>query len=413
MGSSNSTEMAAQKPEIDSRVTFGVELEYILATVPNHLENPYPNDPREVDARILADHDSINCDIQRKLTEAGIPSTVQETTWWQPPTAEQLRNNWLLKTDVSVGGRDENDISDSYLEFGLEMSSPPYYYDEASRTAVTTVLKTLRNNYLVRVNETTGLHVHVGNGYNGLEWRIVRNLMAISWTYERQILLILPESRNANSYAKPLRESELGLRHPELTRLEFLERIIACVDQRKLFRELRAGQIGRLGFNINGLREPLGSKRTIEFRQHQGTLDPEEILHWIHICTKLVEKACFIKDEEALYERLRNDVEKPIGFGEENEVSTVDYLMWLGCPAQAYYYGRKMIANKDEVEQRIASEARRDAMDLAMERDILPEGYFDRPADDSGLDDSSDSSSSGEDSDYDPNAALPLGWDEA
>ncbi|CAD6447933.1 eff503e8-4636-47ed-a1cd-9c32c3a13910 [Sclerotinia trifoliorum] len=371
------TNAAQPSPEAEFRLTFGVEIEFILATVDEGKENPNPNDPREVNGKILSDHDAINYDICRKLKEAGIPAIVQEVDHKSSTdTLDITATNWLLKTDVTVGLSDPEDKDGRYTEFGLEMSSPPYYYDEASRKAVETVLKVIRNNYLVRVDKTTGLHVHVGNSYYGLEWRVLRNLMAIAWTYERQLLLILPEERVANRYCQPLRESTLGLRHPELTRLEFLNRILSFVNNQHVISELTGTEVKtRLGFNIGNLKTPFSNhapKRTIEFRHHPGSLEPKDILHWIHICVKMVEKACFIKDEK-LFNRLRTDVEKPIGF-EESSVSTVDYLMWLGCPAQAYYYGEEMVANKAQIEKRIKEEAKKDAMDLEMYRE---EGHVD------------------------------------
>ncbi|KAF7877612.1 hypothetical protein EAF04_001284 [Stromatinia cepivora] len=368
---------AEPPPEPESQLTFGVEIEFILATVAEGEENPNPNDPREVNGKILSDHDSINYDICRKLKEAGIPATVQETDFKNIIDAlDMAATNWLLKTDATVGLSDPDDKDECYTEYGLEISSPPYYYDEASQKVVETVLTVLRNNYLVRVDRTAGLHVHVGNSYYGLEWHVLRNLMAIAWTYERQILLIMPEERLANKYCQPLRESTLGLRHPELTRLEFLNRILSFMNNRQIIWEMTGSEIEtRLGFNIGHLTTPFfdyAPKRTIEFRHHTGSLEPKAILHWIHICVKLVEKACLIKDEE-LFNRLRTDVGKPIGF-EEGSVSTVDYLMWLGCPAQAYYYGKEMIANKAQIEERIKDEAKKDTMDLAMHRE---EGHVD------------------------------------
>ncbi|CCD45720.1 hypothetical protein BofuT4_P047380.1 [Botrytis cinerea T4] len=314
-------------PEAESRLTFGVELEFLLATLPEGGETPHPSDSRKVDAKILADEDSINHDIQRKLEEVGILATVKESEFGNDnEVAANIATNWILKTDCTVDPGKQSSNTRKYFEYGMEIISPPYYYDDASRRAVETVVRTLRYNYLVRVNETTGLHVHVGNGYHGFEWPILRNFMAIAWTYERQILLLMPEIRLKNVCVA------LGTRNA--------------------------------GFNISNLAPPFRStfgKRTIEFRQHPGTLDSEGILHWVHICVKLVEKACHVKDEE-LFERLRADVERPIGFGDENSVTTVDYLMWLGCPAQAYYYGKKLISDKVRVEKRTKGAAEKTAM---------------------------------------------------
>ncbi|KAM0142567.1 hypothetical protein ACHAP3_001672 [Botrytis cinerea] len=349
-------------PEAESRLTFGVELEFLLATLPEGGETPHPSDSRKVDAKILADEDSINHDIQRKLEEVGILATVKESEFENDnEVAANIATNWILKTDCTVDPGKQSSNTRKYFEYGMEIISPPYYYDDASRRAVETVVRTLRYNYLVRVNETTGLHVHVGNGYHGFEWPILRNFMAIAWTYERQILLLMPEIRLKNVFCKPLDWSPLVGGKIELTRLQFLNCILALTDNEQVCVALGTRNAG---FNISNLAPPFRStfgKRTIEFRQHPGTLDSEGILHWVHICVKLVEKACHVKDEE-LFERLRADVERPIGFGDENSVTTVDYLMWLGCPAQAYYYGKKLISDKVRVEKRTKDAAEKTAM---------------------------------------------------
>ncbi|TGO13766.1 hypothetical protein BTUL_0064g00100 [Botrytis tulipae] len=326
-------------PEVESRLTFGVELEFLIATVPKGDENPHPSDPREVDARILANFDSINYDIERTLEEVGIPATVKESEYGNPQEVSAAgATDWILKTDITVcpGAQDSN--TRKYFEYGMEMASPPYYYDDAARRAVETVVREMRNSYLVRANETTGLHVHVGMGYRGFAWPILRNFLAIAWTYE------LPQRIQTR-----------------LTRLEFLNRILSFTDNKQLDDEMGSRSSG---FNISNLAPPFLSsfgKRTIEFRQHPGTLDLESILNWVHICVKLVQKACLIKNEAELLEQLRTDVEKPVGFGDKNSVTTVDYLMWLGCPSQAYYYGKELISNKAQVDKRIKDAAEKAA----------------------------------------------------
>ncbi|KAF7894517.1 uncharacterized protein EAF01_009968 [Botrytis porri] len=373
------TTPTGSSPEAESRLTFGVELEFLLATVPKGGENPHPSDPREVDPRILEDQDSINYDIERKLEEVSIPATVKESDYGNSKeVTAAIATDWILKTDITVGPGAQSPSTRDYYHYGLEMSSPPYYYDAATRKAVETVVRALRNNYLLRVNESTGLHVHIGNGYHGFEWPILRNFMAIAWTYERQILLMVPEARIDNEYCKSIyEESPLGKNNPGLTRLEFLNRILSLTDNVQVVEELGHRCIG---FNIRNLKPPFRSdfgQRTIEFRHHPGTLDSESILHWVHICVKLVEKACLIKSEKELFEQLRTDVEKPIGFGDENNVTTVDYLMWLGCPSQAYYYGKQLISDKVRVEKRKRDAAEKTSKVLPTKPAGLPQDILD------------------------------------
>ena len=58
-----------------------------------------------------------------------------------------------------------------------------------------------------------------------------------------------------------------------------------------------------------------------------------------------------------MFTQLRQDVSKPIGFS-EGDLGAIDFLMWLGCPAQAYYYGITMITmDKKAFEKRIQDDA--------------------------------------------------------
>ncbi|ESZ89896.1 hypothetical protein SBOR_9721 [Sclerotinia borealis F-4128] len=344
-------------PEANTRLTFGVEIEFLLATVKPGNPNHNPNDTREVDGKYLPSEDPINFNIADKLTNVGIPAVVEEEdVLHEHLPDEQYRTCWILKPDCSVGEYNPSPDPEDYVEYGLEMSSPPYYYDEASREAIRTVIKTLRNNYLVHVDDSAGLHVHVGNGYFGLQWRKLRNLAAIVWTYEQHLELIMPEKRVGTKWCRSLWECKLQMNDVELARLEVLNLILSFTEGTNMVTELEAwDSISRLGFNVRGLSTPfMDSKCTVEFRYHAGSLDPEAILHWVPVCIKIVEKACLVKDEDEdeFFERLRSDVEKPIGF-DERHISTIDCFMWLGCPAQAYYYGVKMIADKTKVEQRI------------------------------------------------------------
>jgi hypothetical protein len=68
-----------------------------------------------------------------------------------------------------------------------------------------------------------------------------------------------------------------------------LEKILATTnldELRKLtntYGKSSAYNLGRVDWN--------GKGRTVDFRQHAGTLDPDAVLHWIAFVTKLVEIA--------------------------------------------------------------------------------------------------------------------------
>ncbi|KAJ8059424.1 hypothetical protein OCU04_012368 [Sclerotinia nivalis] len=79
-------------------------------------------------------------------------------------------------------------------------------------------------------------------------------------------------------------------------------------------------------------------------------------------------KRHFFAKADELFMRLRQDVSKPVGLG-EGELSTIDFLMWLGCPAQAYYYGINMVMDKAALENRIKNDAIRHQRHLVWARE--------------------------------------------
>ncbi|TGO32016.1 hypothetical protein BHYA_0365g00060 [Botrytis hyacinthi] len=304
-------------------LTFGLELEFIFATVDADKPDPHPKDPREVDSEKFPDKEAINRDILKKLTIVGIPAVITSNDMTDEEPAENK--------------------SKIYHRNGMEITSPPYYYTEPARNAIREVLRTVRGNYRVCVDETAGLHVHV----------------AIAYTYEPQTKLIFSPDRVSGDWCPPFSTGRFCMANPDLTRVEVLEKILGYTDNESLIEDFgESSMTSPLAFNLEGLKTPYQDGiRTVEFRHHHGSLDPGAILNRIHVCIKFVKKACFAKHDELLAQ-LRQDVAKPIGFG-EGHLSTIDFFIWLGCPAQAYYYCANMVTDKDAFEQRIKIDAAR------------------------------------------------------
>ncbi|THV54038.1 hypothetical protein BGAL_0035g00010 [Botrytis galanthina] len=356
MSQENIPDTAPGESEID--LTFGLELEFIFATVDADKPDPHPKDPREIDGKKFPDKEAINRDILKKLTTVGIPAVITSND----VTDEESITCWILKDDETVGDdtlRPAENKSKIYHRNGMEITSPPYYYTEPARNAIREVLRTVRGNYRVCVDETAGLHVHVGNSFNGFQFLILQHILAIAYTYEPQTELIFSPDRVTRNWCPPFSKGRFCMANPDLTRVEVLEKILGYTDNKSLIEDFgESSMAGRLAFNLEGLKTPYQDGiRTVEFRHHHGSLDPGAILNWIHVCIKFVEKACFAKHDELLAQ-LRQDVAKPIGFG-EGHLSTIDFFMWLGCPAQAYYYCATMVTDKDSFEQRIKDDAAR------------------------------------------------------
>ncbi|PQE32180.1 amidoligase enzyme protein [Rutstroemia sp. NJR-2017a WRK4] len=310
-------------PYAGFRLTYGVEIEYVLAHLKESREDPFPQDSRKVSGPEFNSAKLINDDIKTLLGAAGIPAL------------NELDRKSFKRRGVA---------QDPYLYYGLEMASPPYYYEGDTLGVVCRVVQVLRKNFRVKCNRTTGLHVHVGNGLNGFQPHVLRNILVMAWTYERQWQLMHSFERTQSPHACPLSSSRLRSILPRAsTRLEFLNRILEYTDIKAMCRDLQ-GLDSRLGFSVRNLELPFRgeTKRTFEFRHHEGTLDPTAITHWVRVCVKFVEKACRVKkeDEEDFFRKLRQDCMKPVGNG-EGRVSLYDFLWWIDCPAEAVYYQLK------------------------------------------------------------------------
>lgn len=106
---------------------------------------------------------------------------------------------------------------------------------------------------------------------------------------------------------------------------------------------------GRLGFNIDNLQEKgmvygrrmmeaaEKAKKTIEFRQHEGTLDPEAVTQWIRVSVRLVEFA-----EEVRPEILRVWLKEHI----DTNYNVIQLLKATRQPLAAWYYEKKLAERK-------------------------------------------------------------------
>lgn len=217
--------------------TFGTEFEFYL--------------PRTLTRTALA----------RILTDSGIPTEAEGYN-------HNARNWWKLVTDNSL----QNYVS------GAELVSPIL----SGESGIEQVRKALR--ILIsagcRVNRRCGFHVHVGvkadqaRGLSGEGLPFFKNLLKLYRRYDAVLDLILPASRrgNSNHWCRPVSFNEEHLENSqsisELTSDHYL---------RDKYRKVNLETYRRQG--------------TVEFRQHQGTLDPLKADMWIRFILRMVEAA--------------------------------------------------------------------------------------------------------------------------
>ncbi|RDW59524.1 hypothetical protein BP6252_12611 [Coleophoma cylindrospora] len=356
-------------------LTFGIELEFVLATVPAGNPDPHPEDPRQVyfhDPNEPANPPStpstfiytILKHVAQTLTQHHVPAIPilkrSQTT--------SFSHNWLVKTDASIQPPDPTSAlyPYAYRWYAVEVVSPAYYHKRTTTDACRKVIRILREQYRMVVNSSCGLHVHVGNGLDGLNGTWLRNLMAVLWTFEPQLESLFPAHRKprpgqgaefnfalscasvlaAQADAQTIGEGRtLAWLTAQQKREWGLEQILAQRDEAELC-ALMASQYGAaikcLPYHIQGLNPRdksagvEGSKKTIEFRQHEGTMDEEAVVMWVETVVMIVEFARDVREETVLA-WLRECVRL-----EEGRFGVVRFLLAIGACLQARYYGKKV-----------------------------------------------------------------------
>lgn len=162
----------------------------------------------------------------------------------------ETKPHWKITTDSSVNS--------GCHDRGLEMVSP-ILRGKQGLDALRRVLKVMRR-LGCQVDRTCGVHVH--HGAKDLSSEEIRSVFKFYRNNERIIDTLVSPSRRANNngYCRSLNSGYIGVDIPD------------C----------RYYKVNYQSYLKYG---------TIEFRQHQGSLDYEKISHWIMLTQNILEKA--------------------------------------------------------------------------------------------------------------------------
>ncbi|CAG8977050.1 hypothetical protein HYALB_00005758 [Hymenoscyphus albidus] len=365
-------------PSQSSRLTFGVELEFNIAyLLPSgrifrdtdlaeglpYTTDPDPEDPRVVRGLATYEPDpeeeltlsqqveayreqreQIFTHIRDTLRAAGLPCRLGDD--YSNPKPEHL----VLLSDSSVEPLEDDDSADNYNFMDVEITSPPFYDHEDSRRQVKAVCEILTSTYRINAkgNKTCGMHVHeeFPYGYSGYHPRHLASLMACLWVFENRLQRIHPEHRRAGheaaEYCMPLATGSWLTSDSDFLREGWRQRglktLLAARDE-KTCQEicfLTRGFQERLSYNTRTLSWDKGI-RTVEFRQHEGTVEAEEVFQWI--------KFAFKVDEKALDGFLKRHVDDAL-----EDYTAMDLLKAISSADSAVYYEKKM-RERDAVEE--------------------------------------------------------------
>lgn len=199
--------MAASSSSAPQRVTFGIELEFLVPYLWADEADPEADtDEREVillsqedmgpGEVFLTAHDRVKNILRDFLRSHDIPVTTNNTVQESGPPRE-----------YSIGG--DSSVREfgfqQYHFTGVELRSPALFAEPSSFTEIKRVVSLLINNFRLRINETTGFHVHVGMGSQRLPPRAVRRLSQFLWCADGTLSQLHAPERVLGQYCPSVR----------------------------------------------------------------------------------------------------------------------------------------------------------------------------------------------------------------
>lgn len=190
--------------------------------------------------------------LERALNNAGIRTRAESYN-------HNARNHWKIVGDASISG------SNSF-----ELVSPPLE-GMAGLTELQTVCRVL-GELNAKVNRSCGLHLHFDASAMTIEsWK---NLYVNYATFEDAIDQIMPVSRRANNnrYCNTMKVRN------------YRQKIDNCLTLQAIELEIT---MGTRYYKLNT--QAYWRHRTVEFRQHSGTIEYSKISNWVKICAQLLD----------------------------------------------------------------------------------------------------------------------------
>lgn len=205
------------------------------------------------------------------------------------------RQSWKIVTDGSLMD----------MSRGVELVSP-ILTGAQGFSDLAKVCKVLTNAQC-KVSQRSGLHVHVGCRN---ETPATLRRVAVNYSYFQSVIdAFLSPSRRNNNYARPL---QIGATNVVYSFDDVINSVAQNPFQPRAitrYAVVNFQQMGRAGYG------------TVEFRQHQGSVEPEKILNWVKFCGRMI-----------LASRSQNAAVQ------QHECSLDGLMEFLGMPAEGKEY---------------------------------------------------------------------------
>ncbi|KAI1504789.1 hypothetical protein F5X99DRAFT_416473 [Biscogniauxia marginata] len=365
-------EIIEAKDDSQGCLTFGFELEFLLASVKGDAQDPDPDETRAL-LRISNPYD---CDeevenfiisILRQID--GLPVRSERDDDFHPPHDNvPIYDAWRITHDRSLKKTGRNS-HDPYKWQGRELSSVVMSSDDLTYPKqIEDVCRALRQ-ARIHLNETTSVHVHVGRGDEPFSLLTIKKFATLYWLTEEKLLALHHPCRQQSQYSYLLTQmSNLAVDtaadpdpyewHLDVYGLDKMEKFVpsqlpqllgvqlrkiwGCYDIEQLARLMRGAQTktsiprGAVGFKrFLPAGKSGGNTQTFEWRQMAGCLDPEHIIQWVRVCVAFTD---FARKSSA--EEFNGTLGRILERG--SSYTGFDLLGDLGLHAEAQYFKKRV-----------------------------------------------------------------------
>ncbi len=191
---------------------------------------------------------------------------------------------WTISNDTSIETEDSPRATDGWLQCDIEIKSPALRFCPKALRRVEKVVQLITEKFDASVNTSCGMHVHVGNRKKGFPLQTLKNLCMLTTMFEHQLNSLHPPHRIGNLHAKGP-SAVFGAQNPWDT----LQKIQSCESKVKLVQLYAKDEdLPDKSFAYNLCPMVFGLHKTIEFRQHEGTLEWPKIMNWIQVVGGIV-----------------------------------------------------------------------------------------------------------------------------
>ncbi|KAI4195965.1 MAG: hypothetical protein LQ350_006849 [Teloschistes chrysophthalmus] len=258
----------------DLDITFGIEIEFVVAFQPAK----YTNVSSEAELECF-----VRAHIIHSMQQVGLAVNLLH----EPTNYEK----WTVGKDGSIKPQPENPhLWKGWRFMGVELKTPIRRWEErrAAFMDLEDALQVIREQVSPSVNESCGLHVHVGNGTSGFPVSTVRQFAKMVTIFERQLATVHPHHRINNVHCRP---PSYNFESRDIGRaVRILEDAPSLTQLVKRMSSNADGDKRGFGYNMRNLITQ-GALPTIEFRRHQATLEIPEIDAWTEVVCGLVDIA--------------------------------------------------------------------------------------------------------------------------